>query len=521
MYFIRSSFLLGNSQYTHNHRAISTLLATDQAKACLTTNYDNALENALLGVDCENYSHPKHPGLSTFLAKRCLLKLHGDSANPTVATLSDMFEAEYSNQHNYLETLLAGKTILVVGYSGFGDIDISPQLSNLASNYNCKFIWMNKRKNNEIIPNYASACVGSDLSSMGDENYLLRLAKRYGYKDNSSEEFPSWESNLDIWIQTQKPAHLNRILIAEMIEARLGWPIFHIYHVSKWTNNWKSLVKDKRELLELKILASHNTPTYVTAIKALSRYKELLTKTDKAKIAEVTFRKGFIEWRMGNHLSALDLLQGFVKDKRFYPPAHANLQVRKVVVRGLRIYLEVAADRMSFDLPQNCRYQFAKNYELEDVGKQLLAAYDKNLSNERIDFFLSKIAVMNVSYLLNSKVIKEDVIDIYSQTKAIQQWMVAAYAARLLAYISPAQSITRLVESFRQLRLQGLMNHAIKNIGPLLYACFRVKVLIRIPLILEKDGFPFAKVKIQVMEFIYRARFRRWRHAYVKSLTKH
>ncbi|HEC23472.1 MAG TPA: hypothetical protein ENI95_11215, partial [Chloroflexi bacterium] len=42
--FLEALFSCEEGQFTHNHSAIASLLSTGRAVACLTTNFDNALE---------------------------------------------------------------------------------------------------------------------------------------------------------------------------------------------------------------------------------------------------------------------------------------------------------------------------------------------------------------------------------------------------------------------------------------------------------------------------------------------
>ena len=127
---LRNLFLCEDGQFNQNHSAISFLLIKDNAIAVFTTNFDNGIEVADPALNSCKKVHPYHPPVLG--NGRCLLKLHGDVVEDIYyATTPRLLEAQQLGDYEYIEKLCKGRVILVVGYSGYGDIDIVPHLKSV------------------------------------------------------------------------------------------------------------------------------------------------------------------------------------------------------------------------------------------------------------------------------------------------------------------------------------------------------------------------------------------------------
>ncbi len=125
--FVRLFSCIGK-QYNLNHAAIAFLLRKGKCLAALTTNFDNQLELSLPGLKTYIFPHrPKHVPNTNY--QPVYVKLHGDAPTRTyVATSSQLSQAKSIDTYVFMEELLRDQIVLVLGYSGTGDIDIAPHL---------------------------------------------------------------------------------------------------------------------------------------------------------------------------------------------------------------------------------------------------------------------------------------------------------------------------------------------------------------------------------------------------------
>lgn len=177
-------YLCRDGEYGPNHVAIAHLLKSGRCRACFTTNFDNAIERACadLGVSLESpFTTPG--GYPTKLPengeKPILVKLHGSVLDRNCVADSAALLAARSNQvHGKICSLLKGRNVLVLGYSGLGDIDISPQLSKT----DATFCWAKHQPPDpDERPDWAHVAVISNLdfpAKPGEANLLFDLATR-------------------------------------------------------------------------------------------------------------------------------------------------------------------------------------------------------------------------------------------------------------------------------------------------------------------------------------------------------
>jgi hypothetical protein len=245
--FLRDLFLCEADQFTHNHSAIATLLDERKAVSCLTTNYDNAIEKAFPDVEDYKFVHPKYSDIASFETNPCLLKLHGDVVLGTyIATLNRLLSAEEAREHEYLRTLLKDRAVLVIGYSGYGDIDIAPHLHYLAENGDTKFVWATYKDGDQ--PNFANYYFVTDLSKTDpDQNWLLHLADYYGHRRASGSNSPNWKKRVETWF-----AGVNYELLSDMVrrllQGEVGWPLLHLHHVTQWWSEHNAEPQDSSQL---------------------------------------------------------------------------------------------------------------------------------------------------------------------------------------------------------------------------------------------------------------------------------
>lgn len=173
-------------QYNLNHSALAFLLKRRVCLACLTTNFDNALELCLPSLRVFNY--PDRPAyLPSEHEAPILAKLHGDALTKTcVATSPELSQAKLHNSYSFLEDLLRDRVVLVLGYSGTGDVDISHHLGK----YERHLLWgkysdqpgARRHKQIDFVCDLSATEPGKEKN--GKYNLLLELATSYGWKDN-------------------------------------------------------------------------------------------------------------------------------------------------------------------------------------------------------------------------------------------------------------------------------------------------------------------------------------------------
>jgi hypothetical protein len=240
---LRALYLCEDGQFLHTHATISSLMTQGRVKLCITTNFDNAIELANPDVDVLVHTsgfrleHP--PDLPT------LLKLHGDVIKGNyIATIPDMIEAEKAADFSYLEDLLGSQTVLVAGYSGYGDIDIAPYV-RVAKQNGARLVWLVKPEGQP--PDLATDWYSTDLFSVEAEgNCLLKLSGKRKRMLPNIVDSPEWEKRLESWIGSLTSEDVMSI-IEETLNRVAGWARFHIYFVKKWETG-KSEKKVNKDL---------------------------------------------------------------------------------------------------------------------------------------------------------------------------------------------------------------------------------------------------------------------------------
>jgi hypothetical protein len=194
------------SLYGVNHSAIAYLVEHGHALACLTTNFDNALENA--------WPHwiVEHERVPDELRQGHLVKLHGDAAKrTTVCTSRDLIAVGKSRGMRNIRNLLDGRRVLVVGYSGHGDTDIAPELRAAQG---AEFIWAVRdaskgpRTPRDEAPDFATWQFETNLSASSEANVLWALAASRGWQGCPSPSVEhDWKPRLEEWCEAHSEHH--------------------------------------------------------------------------------------------------------------------------------------------------------------------------------------------------------------------------------------------------------------------------------------------------------------------------
>lgn len=479
-------YVCDRDEYGPNQSAISWLLEKRRCTACLTTNFDNTLE--LSYPSLKTYCHPNYPrALPGPNQPPVLLKLHGDAQEQNcVATSPGLSHARRLAEYKNLRDLIAGQTVLVVGYSGFGDVDISPHLALVGA----RFIWgVPDRKSR--VPDFAQFRVLSDLSASDPKkNLLLGLAVIHGWEDKSLGKEHKWQEGFDEWCNSLDKRILRRIVISTLL-GQAGWPVLHIFHCASEISEVDLSPLD-HGIVCLQVAAYDSAGECFK--KALSSDK--LSLSDRIKIYT---HLGFTQWRQGRLEDALRTLwQLYDLDFESLP-----LEDRLEIVNGLRIYLEVSRDWMQYRRRVIERQNFYKEKALGQVIQRLESLPPGDAGSS----ILTRTVILDIRRLIGEHVTAAKIQDIYNESFSLMYWSIAEAVARLLVNVSFWQGLVALFKVDRQLVRRRNWNTIRKSIAAILHSLVRGHFPIILSLL---DGPLLMTWKTALVEWRYRRKLRMW-----------
>jgi len=384
-------FLCKNSEYGKNQSAITWLMENGICSFCLTTNFDNTIENSSKKVKV--YTHLNFLSAENYLFNsKILLKLHGDVVdNSCVATHRSLFKHSNEGTYSFLQELLKHKKILVLGYSGYGDVDISPNLAQTEAD----FYWCEYNRNRQV-PDYSIAKVLCDLKSDDSEKNLLHgLAKCYGwsYTDKVESEH-RWNKHLREWCNSVDNKNLVDILIRVFL-SRPGWQVVHLITLFPNTiisNN--SRINKGRACLQ--------KSAYGPAEKIFSDLIHDNSIDQNQRISSYLYL-GFVQWRKGKFKESLKTLWWFYS----LEPGNYDESVYMQIGDGLRMYLEVVRDMMRLRIFKKARENIYNKYNVADV----IAKIENIRTYDFQDDILMKVVLFYISFLRdrrkNKKIVTE------------------------------------------------------------------------------------------------------------------
>lgn len=162
--------------YNLNHSALA-FLANQCGITLLTTNFDLGIENA-------GFSHSIVPENSKWILRNkpkhpVLAKLHGCAEKGEfIATSERLLSMQSREEFSFIEDWCSSGIIMFLGYSGTGDIDISPHFKRLPNS--TSMLWANHIE--EKPPFKQAKWVSCNLKKDDSSNLLLQLALELGWK---------------------------------------------------------------------------------------------------------------------------------------------------------------------------------------------------------------------------------------------------------------------------------------------------------------------------------------------------
>jgi len=494
--FLTALYYCEQDQFNANHDAISFLLQKHIAIACFTTNFDNAIERA---SGLLPYVRPAHPNrLDNEIS---LIKLHGDVVSRTyVATTYSLYTAETDKHYEYLESLVANATVLVTGYSGMGDIDIAPHLSNAAT-AGTRLIWTVW---DQSPPSFASFSVKYDLQSQSpDDNWLLGLAYYYGWRHKSNHNGPDWKERLRRWLSTV-PLDLVRDMVAQMFYGVAGWPTLHLDYMGEWENEKRAVLPDVIPELG-RAHAFLGVADYISAERTLNQ----ASVADEYKLSFNTW-KGFIQWRLGYCAEALSTLRP-VAEK---PLPRDSLREARAIAEGSRFYLETARDMLRRSKNTGAAESFYQKWFLKAVIEKLKQP-QINIRSK----LLSELVTYDIDYLRGKSVNIEQLYRLFDRCLSLQLWDAAEAVARVLVTVE----YTTGIEAFRKIDNKFLENrfkwyqhnwHPLrKRLAARIYSATKCSFLFDL-----LDGSSYLiKLSAKWIGYISKRRINKWYAAYMKK----
>ena len=475
---LRTIYYCTGEEYGHNQKALSWLMRQGYCAGCLTTNFDNSIE--LAAPDIKRYFHPQKGWLSQFEAKRPFIyKLHGDAKiGNCISTNRQISKSRLAASHQYVETILKGQTLWAIGYSGFGDLDISVHIK-------CKTLLWGIAREDARYPEDVDYPVKIDLSSSnGEINLLLGLAEDLGYVVDTEGAPHSWKEGVRKWCATQRVEDLARIVVLTLF-GQTNWPMVHILNVAPQIAIFPQRQFDMG-------LACLQVSAYHSALPFFRRAWYDKSATEAQRIRAHVYL-GFCLWRLGELDQAMDFLWIICSQQN---PRRVK-EVEIEIANGIRIYLETARDKLLLTNNAAKRKEITRERKLIELGTRLLK---HGIQEIKTDIF-NRIVIAQIQFLDGAKGKANDMVKHYEDAISLQEYGLADACARALTTMDLSLGWQVSWQTQRILRTRGQGNQIRKSNITLLFALTGGKF----PFILDVgDGPKFAKLFIHKREKEYK-----------------
>ncbi|MBZ0284014.1 MAG: SIR2 family protein [Anaerolineae bacterium] len=492
-------------EYGPNHAAIAYLLKQRKCLFCLTTNFDNAIELSYIGSGLLVHDQNYEPDQSLTKADSpLLLKLHGDAISKTcVATSPELSDAKVTGNYSYLEEFLKGQKVLVVGYSGVGDVDIAPHLSNL----DAQLFWCNHSldafpnihpKQVNVLCNLAAR--SGDLSELGkSQNLLLELAQVHGWQDTWEGSGHEWKGEVQDWVRQIDNRDLTKFIIS-VLSWETSWTHVHIAF-------FRQMEEEDTETTQFDVALSFaQVAAYRSAKKAFTR---LLERPNLNAQLERDAREllGFIQWREGNFREGLETLDPLLPHPHNLDPD----EVPKFAGQA-RIYLEIVGEMMLYETQLERRRRIYADTRADEAVQILKLAHTKAEDN-----YLARVALFDMEQATGMVIALDDVQELFNECYAMEEWASTALTSQLLLRISfwdGLQAIYRVTPRLFQRRSLKLI---LKGFAMVIFCALGQKF----PLILKLlNGRILMGFFTAYLELAYTRKRRQWERDWAKSLLR-
>jgi len=423
-------FSCTGKQYNNNHSALAFLLRKRNCLAALTTNFDNQVELCLPNL--KTYIYPKRPKHIPAARNRPIyIKLHGDAPTRTyVATSPQLSQARSIDTYAFIEDLLLDQVVLVLGYSGTGDIDIAPHLGRVEK----LLIWGDYTVDTTKAghPNRINLLCDLSLSDPGREkdgrrNVLLDLATSYGWKPPATstlKEKMMWEDHIVAWTQ-KLPLHNLRKFITSFMSWRTSWPHVHIAYLGLQEN--ESYENKLEYALSTVQVAAYNSSERLLKSLLLVEPSSLHSYLSTIQLLSFTYwGKRHYQMALSTSLQILNIYEQLINDWNAQP----GEDIKKLITGVAREYLETLLEVVNNERKNEKRIVIVRNSRAEYVLEIL-----RKLEFET-GFYLNRIAIMETRHWLGIKVSLEETEEFFDQCMAMQEWAAAALTAQFMLTLS-------------------------------------------------------------------------------------
>jgi hypothetical protein len=415
-------------QYNLNHAALAFLLRQRICLAGITTNFDNAVELCL--PNAQIHIHPNRPSsLASAREAPALIKLHGDALSRScVATSPELTQAKARDAYSFLEDLLKDQVVLVLGYSGTGDIDISPHLGKherilLWGNYSRDKSGQRRRNQIDFLCDLSIDTPGQEKA--GRRNLLLELAASFGWKDIAPRADESdWETMISQWTQNLPMTDV-RGFVTSFMSWRTSWPHVHIAYMGTKENDSYSAKLDLAEATTQ--MAAYNSSERILRPLLEAEPPNLASFIHAAKLL------GFTYWRKGHHRRALStfliLLQMESLARKEWK-ASLDANSLRHISDTARHYLETIIE-MTYDHADDAfRRALVRDSQAAKVVDFLRTVQYHS------DFYENEIAIREVQHWLGDIASTQDIRELFDECMAMEEWEDAALCAQFLLTLS-------------------------------------------------------------------------------------
>lgn len=477
-------------EYGLNHSALAYLLKKRICLAALTTNFDNALELAYPKLKSLDYqSAPLR--LPSQKEQPLLVKLHGDAVRKTsIATSRELFGATLQKHFSFLKDLLDGQKVLVLGYSGNGDIDISAHLSSTRA----QFFWCDYNLTGNKLPvrdNFARVLCDlsyvegkqtlAPINMVGNvfqklriksrtfgqsprDNLLIRLAEYYGWFDKRVGENISWKEGVRLWVNERKPAELTRFVVS-LLSWHTDLPHMHIAYYRTATSKQLKLSIDYADALT-------QFKAYHSAIDYLEKITKKDTKRSLRRIEAIKLL-GYNFWRMGKFEDALLALSGVINPK-FWRGLRA--EARSHISDAARNYLEALIE-LFYRSSNKSDYKYAMKFVLSDkIINKILTFENQSVGNE----YLLRCVIYEIRYANGHKIPNEEIRDLFNEAFSMEEWPAAAVISRFWLLVNWREAILPWCQTTHMLWKRRKLDLIIQNFASLIYSLFRIGLVYRV-----------------------------------------
>lgn len=479
-----------DNEYGPNHSALAYLLEKRICLAAFTTNFDNALELAYPDLKVLDYRNVP-TRLPSEKEQPILVKLHGDAvARSSIMTSRQLFGARLQKHFSFLEDLLDGQKVFVVGYSGYGDIDIAPHLRRSKA----QFFWCDlhligrepfvrenliqvlcdvsisqglpsKRVLNPAAKFLQRFVSNSTKFGQGQaDNLLIRLAQNYGWSGNFNGENIAWKDGVKTWMQERKPAELTKFVIS-LLSWHTDWPHMHISyaHVTDRKRS-KASIEYGTALTQVK--------AYETAILYLRKIIAENPERSLSAIEAVTLL-GHNFWRLGEFRDALTVLSPVIMPK-FWRGLHAK--ARSQISDAARTYLEVLVELFHRSSSKSS-YRYALNFVLpNEVINKILRLENQSIGNE----YLLRCVIYELRHVTGQQVSEEEIRDLFNDAFSMEEWPAAAVISRFWLLINWREAIWPWYRTTMKLWRRRKVDLIIQNAASLAYSLCRIGLVYRV-----------------------------------------